>query len=977
MAIIYTYPPVSNPQGNELVVVTDVNNKNATRLMTVQEIANFAPDHSHGPGPTPVSGCPVFYQLIPIIRDNVTNLCTPNPDLPIIETCQTEFADFLFSETNRYVQLDGENECYQVILKPLYQSIVLQDCETCGAVEPTITTKLEVCNTEGNILYSSGDFTGSAVGQVFKTDNVCYNIIELNITNQNPTSSVDFGVEYETCNECLFEEKIRYTPCDSQVGLPDIFLINDEGQFIEASIASTSQSGCYQRSGTANVEKTPGLTIVPGFTDCTCTNEQWYRFVPCVGDIIYYTNETLTPGIKDLAAKQDDLEAIKTDQGCFKGIVPSSTSGTPTLSLTNIQTYEDGDDIADNACICCESTVGDSPEFGRIFTRCGGEQEQIIVPSTSFSSNPSISGINNWGFTPTSGQSNSYVLTVTNINTGISITDCFLVGDCTTSNITHTVLSEQWNGDAGCGHPACPDTPSNFWQYRQLDTSCASDIPWVDTSSDLAVLIPGVSDGDTVSEYTYDSGSTIPAYPCYEVRLGGSGNGNPFPQLNVNNPGYTIFPTCEDCIGKVQVAQGFNKCLNTDPPKQGCANLPQNAYMYESYAGFTPLPAGSGPYLLSDNNGNECCYTRTSAFPFIQAQVAPLDLYNQLTNELSDCNAAPCLGSVSTVYRFQKCKDASQDPDGGTGCDSANTQDLVLIDSSVGAVTAGVYVLENTLGARSAKCCYETDGLLATGTPTAGYNFDSTPINCSDCQTPEPKVYKFEKCKDATQDPDGGGGCDGSVTADLVYISSSVGAVAAGVYVLQNTNGKDAECCYETDGLLETGNPTAGYTFDNTTINCSDCQAGDTYWQGKDCDGKVTGIIISYDGDPTTVSIKVQYQGSVICMDPSQWISTSSTAVNATVIDEYIDCTECQDSEKSYYILEKCETCTQEELPEIINISEDRLSSNIGDTWIVQGARGIECCYTVQSLNEGNLDMPDFSVQGSNVENCSDGKCPT
>jgi len=43
MAIIYTYPKLTNPLGNELIVVSDVNNKNATRLITIASIASLVP----------------------------------------------------------------------------------------------------------------------------------------------------------------------------------------------------------------------------------------------------------------------------------------------------------------------------------------------------------------------------------------------------------------------------------------------------------------------------------------------------------------------------------------------------------------------------------------------------------------------------------------------------------------------------------------------------------------------------------------------------------------------------------------------------------------------------------------------------------------------------------------------------------------------------------------------------------------------
>ena len=38
MAIIYTYPRVINPDGTELIVVSETKNKNATRIMYVQDI---------------------------------------------------------------------------------------------------------------------------------------------------------------------------------------------------------------------------------------------------------------------------------------------------------------------------------------------------------------------------------------------------------------------------------------------------------------------------------------------------------------------------------------------------------------------------------------------------------------------------------------------------------------------------------------------------------------------------------------------------------------------------------------------------------------------------------------------------------------------------------------------------------------------------------------------------------------------------
>ena len=48
MAIIYTYPPVTNPDGTELVVVSDTKNQNATRLMSIGQIAALVPSGAGG-----------------------------------------------------------------------------------------------------------------------------------------------------------------------------------------------------------------------------------------------------------------------------------------------------------------------------------------------------------------------------------------------------------------------------------------------------------------------------------------------------------------------------------------------------------------------------------------------------------------------------------------------------------------------------------------------------------------------------------------------------------------------------------------------------------------------------------------------------------------------------------------------------------------------------------------------------------------
>ena len=56
MAIIYTYPKLTNPQGNELIVVSDVNNKNSTRLITIADIASLVPGGGGGGCSSAIAG---------------------------------------------------------------------------------------------------------------------------------------------------------------------------------------------------------------------------------------------------------------------------------------------------------------------------------------------------------------------------------------------------------------------------------------------------------------------------------------------------------------------------------------------------------------------------------------------------------------------------------------------------------------------------------------------------------------------------------------------------------------------------------------------------------------------------------------------------------------------------------------------------------------------------------------------------------
>ena len=183
MAIIYTYPPVTNPDGTELIVVSETKNKNSTRLITLAGICEFCDetscDHSfkfiqtssataaeavgcsdtliltssdasvtitnagntvdfkcESSGP---SGCPTTYVLKPVTCDTETGeaICTLDEDARNwIFTCESSFEAL----TPGYVKLSNNGS--PVTYPPNEDE--LRDCWYADVWSP-VPTGLESC----------------------------------------------------------------------------------------------------------------------------------------------------------------------------------------------------------------------------------------------------------------------------------------------------------------------------------------------------------------------------------------------------------------------------------------------------------------------------------------------------------------------------------------------------------------------------------------------------------------------------------------------------------------------------------------------------------------------------------------------------------------------------------------------------------------------------------------------------------------
>ena len=228
MAIIYTYPPVTNPDGTELIVVSETKNKNSTRLITLAGICEFCDetscDHSFryiqtssitpaeavgcndtltlasadgsisitnagntvdlkcessGPG-----GCPTTYVLKPVNcnTDTGETICTIDEDARNwIFTCETAFEAVTpgyvkFSNNGSpvtYPPNDDEiRDCwYADVWSPVVTAIA--DCDECCAPPEDPVIRGTNCEN-GEILFEAlqSNISGPA-GWEFAIDNDC------------------------------------------------------------------------------------------------------------------------------------------------------------------------------------------------------------------------------------------------------------------------------------------------------------------------------------------------------------------------------------------------------------------------------------------------------------------------------------------------------------------------------------------------------------------------------------------------------------------------------------------------------------------------------------------------------------------------------------------------------------------------------------------------------------------------------------
>ncbi len=300
MAIIYTYPRLTNPDGTELIVVSETKNQNATRLLSVADICKFCSDPSGG-------GC----------SNSVLTVTTPASIIPATALgCDDNLVltsgdgSITISNVGNTINFTtaggGGGGCpTNYVLKPV----------TCEEGECFISTKLE------EWVWTCDETLGAlAPGYI---DGLTLNGTAL------PHPSSDLG---DTC------------------------------WYIEAVTLSGAASTCEE---------------------CCTPGETAYKLSPCDGDPggIYYTTETLTPGIAALVGM---VILATTPEGTLCYTV-TEESGDPPIAVTPLAVQEEG----------CEAEICTPPPGENLLlTPCEGNSEgynSAIITDTTQS--PSLIGV--------------------------------------------------------------------------------------------------------------------------------------------------------------------------------------------------------------------------------------------------------------------------------------------------------------------------------------------------------------------------------------------------------------------------------------------------------------------------------------------------------------------------------------------------------------------------------------------------------
>ena len=276
MAIIYTYPRVNNPDGTELIVVSETKNKNSTRLITLAGICEFCDEST---------GCDHSFKYIQ------TKSLTPAEAIGCDQTLELTSSDATVSITNvgniiDFTAASGGGGCPATYVM---RDVICEDDGSC-----TLNTK------PNEWIYTCDETLGAlAPGYI---DNVTFNGVSSDVCWYIELAT--FSASSSSCVACCPPEEPEYklTPCDGGTKYyTDASLTPGIVAVVGLVVLATTPDGtkCYtvtEESGDPPI----AITLGPPVADCSApecgTPTTTYSWVDCADSFSYVTVD-VDPGL--------------------------------------------------------------------------------------------------------------------------------------------------------------------------------------------------------------------------------------------------------------------------------------------------------------------------------------------------------------------------------------------------------------------------------------------------------------------------------------------------------------------------------------------------------------------------------------------------------------------------------------------------------------------------------------------------------
>lgn len=866
MAIIYTYPPVKDPDGTELIVVSETKNKNSTRLITLAGICEFCDetscDHSFryiqtsSPTPAEAIGC----------NDGLV-LTSSDASVTITNTGNT--VDFKCESS-------GPGGCPTTyVLKPV-------NCNT-ETGEPICTLEEDARNW---IFTCEPSLAGMVPGYVSLQNNgssVVYKVGDdepkdcwyAEVWAPIPTAIAD-------CDECCeppADPVITITPCGALAPGPTSTLqSNITGP---AGWESAIDNPCEFAYAAGEFDDWPCLELTLGGIDtgaivtlseiktqaepCSCTCCLYpcsFTVTPCPGDypVIFDTilGEIITPAAEE--CEFNDGDTVRIDIGedfwCF---TLAKVCDNPTIDPIGMVSVADCEDPL------CET--GPPPTNLR-WRNCGAED---WLYQTALDPIPA----------PFNTPGNHYI---GDLEGGDSNSNCVDVECCI--EVEETILVEPetpwsiWAGSLGCDAAYSGSSDScDCCLYHDVATysRCVEECfieGYPDVNIDVCAW--GNSIGETWKPSTapdfikIDIGDgTLCCYakslepPCTEETFTSTGLG--FGDLTYD----FAWSTCEDCEGPADTYVKYDNCDDPTGDKWASSTgtpgselwsvgqiIKQSGSCYEVLENPSIL---AGPqvelpgYIAYDTPDVDCdcCvagpnrrYTRCSSEETIVVDPSAWANMNELGIDPQIKVEPTASPGIFICYEFTECTSDAVTPgisdiEISTGCGDPACQPFVELQSCDGVYTETVAlgnldpsgstlipsnVIEVTGGTLASLAkCWTVININAPGPETqvgiqnwTGPVAAVAPLTSCECCDQVLRIYTI--C-----DGEPGGSCDPLMSSSILVDVSLVPGWDAVTY--QNIRGEETalglECCYVLNEEIPSCFPPTG-TIVSTTTGCAD-----------------------------------------------------------------------------------------------------------------------------------------------------------